>query len=79
VEQRERYSLTLSQAAETLGGASRLAAFLHVPQEKLAAWLAGEELAPLDVFLRSLDLIADGPYAPVQRPIRVGVIKVETT
>ena len=41
----------------------------------LAAWLAGEEIPPLEVFLGSLDVIADGPYAPVDRPIRVAAIR----
>ena len=78
MDQRTRYSHTLLQAAATLGGQARLAAFLGVPPEKLAGWLAGQELAPLEVFLSSLDLIADGPYAPVERPIRVAVIREET-
>jgi hypothetical protein len=78
VDQLTRYSHTLWQAAATLGGQARLAAFLGVPREKLTAWLAGEELAPLEVFLNSLDLIADGPYAATERPIRVAVIREET-
>ena len=78
MEQRERYSQTLWQAAAILGGEARLARFLGVSQEKLAGWLAGDELAPLDAFLNSLDLIADGPYAKGERPIRVAVIREQT-
>jgi hypothetical protein len=78
VDQRTRYSHTLWQAVATLGGQARLAGFLGVSQEKLALWLAGEELAPLEVFLNSLDLVADGPYAQGGRPIRVAVIRERT-
>jgi hypothetical protein len=78
VDQRTRYSHTLWQAAAALGSQARLAHFLGVPAEKLTLWLSGEELAPLDVFLNSLDLIADGPYAPSERPIRVAVIRERT-
>ena len=78
MDQRTRYSHTLWQAAATLGGQTRLARFLGVPDDKLTLWLSGEELAPLDVFLNSLDLIADGPYAPSDRPIRVAVIRERT-
>ena len=78
MDQRTRYSHTLWQAAAALGSQARLAAFLGVTEDKLAAWLAGEELAPLDVFLNSLDLVADGPYAAAERPIRVAVIRERT-
>ncbi|HYR36794.1 MAG TPA: hypothetical protein VEQ87_21085 [Burkholderiales bacterium] len=75
MDQRTRYAQVLSQAEATLGGRARLAAFLDVPAEKIAAWLSGEEMPPLEVFLDSLDVIADGPYAPVARPIRVAAIR----
>jgi hypothetical protein len=75
MEQRVRYAQILSQAERTLGGRARLADVLKVPVEKLDGWLAGNEVPPLEVFLGSLDVIADGPYAPVDRPIRVGVIR----
>ena len=47
----------------------------NVPLEKLEAWLKGEETAPLEAFLGSLDVIADGPYALEGRPIRVAAIR----
>jgi DNA-binding transcriptional regulator YiaG len=74
MDQRTRYATTLSRAEETLGGRERLARFLNVSREKLEAWLSGEELPPLEAFLCSLDVIADGPYAE-ERPIRVAVIR----
>jgi len=74
--QRSLYADALSQAELTLGGRAQLAAFFHVPKEKIAAWVAGEEVPPLEIFLSSLDVIADGPYAPVERrPIRVAAIR----
>jgi hypothetical protein len=75
MDQRTRYTQVLSQAEATLGGRKRLATFLDVPVEKIAAWLSGEEIPPLEAFLGSLDVIADGPYAPMDRPIRVAAIK----
>jgi hypothetical protein len=65
----------MREAEHTLGGPAQLAEFFHVPREKIAAWLSGQEMPPFDVFLSSLDLIADGPYAPVERPVRVAVIR----
>ena len=76
MDQRTRYAATLSRAEETLGGRDRLARFLNVSREKLDAWLKGDETAPLEAFLGSLDVIADGPYAG-ERPIRVAVIREE--
>ena len=76
MDQRTIYADALWEAELTLGGRSQLAAFFHVPKEKITAWVAGEEIPPLEVFLSSLDVIADGPYAPVdRRPIRVAVIR----
>ncbi|HEX9431371.1 MAG TPA: hypothetical protein VF936_01170 [Burkholderiales bacterium] len=75
MDQRTRYAKTLLQAEQTLGGRAQLAAFFHVSAEKIAAWLAGEEVPPLEVFLGSLDVIADGPYAPMERRIRVAAIR----
>ena len=75
MEQRDRHAQILSQTEQAVGGRARLAHVLKVPADRIDAWLAGEELLPLEVFLRSLDLIADGPYAPVGRPLRVAVIR----
>ena len=74
MDQRTRYAATLNRAKQTLGR-DRLARFLNVPREKLDAWLKGDETAPLEAFLGSLDVIADGPYAGEERPIRVAVIR----
>lgn len=75
MQQHGRYANALSQAEQTLGGRQRLAEFLGVAPEKIEAWLTGEEAPPLEVFLNTLDVIADGPYAPAQRPLKVAVIR----
>lgn len=75
VDQRTRYAQALSAAELTLGGRAQLAEFFHVSKEKIAVWLSGQEVPPLEVFLSSLDVIADGPYAPMDRPIRVAAIR----
>lgn len=75
MQQRGRYAKALSRAEKILGSRERMAAFFRVPPEQVEAWLSGDEEAPLDVFLRSLDVIADGPYAPRRRKrVRVAVI-----
>ena len=74
MDQRTRYANALSRAEEILGSRARMVAFFRAPPEKIEAWLAGEEQAPLEIFLRSLDVIADGPYAPRGRRVRVAVI-----
>jgi hypothetical protein len=74
VDQRTRYSSALARAEVILGGRARMAAFFRVAPEKIDAWLDGKEQTPLDIFLRSLDVIADGPYAPRGRKVRVAVI-----
>lgn len=73
--QRDVYARTLSRAAVALGGRTQLADFLHVPEETLDAWLDGDKMPPLEAFLDSLDVIADGPYAPRGRRIRVAAIR----
>jgi hypothetical protein len=78
MDQRQRYRYTLLQAAATVGGPARLARFLDVPEARLAKWIAGEELAPLEAFMNALDLVADGPYAPLEPPVRVAVIGERT-
>ena len=70
MDQQSIYRRTLYYAAEALGGPRRLAAFFQVPEEKVAAWLSGGESPPLEVFLDSLDVIAQGPYRPLPRPLR---------
>jgi DNA-binding transcriptional regulator YiaG len=75
MDQRTRYAATLSRAEQTLGGRDRLARFLNVSPEKLETWLKGEEMPPLEAFLGSLDVIADGPFAGEERPIRVAALR----
>ena len=75
MDRRTRYVNALSRAERILGGRARMAAFFRVPPEKLGAWMDGAEPTPLDIFLRSLDVIADGPYVSQLRGIRVAVIK----
>jgi hypothetical protein len=74
MDQRTRYTTALSRAERALGSRARLAAFLDVPLEKVEAWLRGAEIPPLEIFLASLDVIADGPYARDARRVRVAVI-----
>ena len=65
----------LRAAAEALGGDGHLATFLGVPEQELRTWLAGDALPSLPAFLEALDLVADGPYGPRKRPVRVAVIR----
>ena len=74
MDQQARYSKAISRAAQILGSRARTAAYFGVPSEKIQAWLDGTEAPPLEVFLRSLDVIADGPYVRPGRRVRVAVI-----
>lgn len=65
----------LREAARALGDA-RLATFLGVQPPQLRRWLGGAEI-PLETFLACLDVIADGPFAPREAPVRVAVIRQE--
>lgn len=53
---------TLRRVVETLGGEKQAADALAVTPEELARWLSGEPL-PDDVYLRALDIVANGPRA----------------
>jgi hypothetical protein len=73
VEQQKLYWSVLHEAAQAVGGAT-LAAFLGVEPRQLGRWLGGAEI-PLGIFLASLDIIADGPFAPREAPARVAAIR----
>jgi hypothetical protein len=48
----------LRRAGEILGGTPQLRRYLRVSAFALAAWLAGSEQAPLDIFLKAVDVIS---------------------
>jgi hypothetical protein len=77
MDQGSRYANALREAASTLGGAGRLAAYLRVSPQTVQAWLAGREAPPLAAFLNALDVIADGPFAPQPRQLRVAIMPDE--
>jgi hypothetical protein len=56
------YSDTLREASLALGGAAPLASRLGVPVEAVDKWISGGEEPPLQVFLESLEIIAEGPW-----------------
>ncbi|MGQ0547987.1 MAG: hypothetical protein ACT4P3_22100 [Betaproteobacteria bacterium] len=70
-----RYARTLETAAHCLGGPERLAALLDVPARTVRMWLRGEQAPPLGAFLAALDVVADGPFAPRRRKVRVAVLR----
>jgi hypothetical protein len=49
---------TLRRALATVGSEERLAAALQVSVIDLSSWLAGERIAPGEVFIRALDIVA---------------------
>ena len=53
---------TLRRALEVVGSPERLAETLDVSPEKLAAWLAGDQALPNDVYMRALDVVSHGPH-----------------
>jgi hypothetical protein len=49
---------TLRRALATLGSEERLAAELQVSLVELSSWLSGERVAPSEVFIKALDIVA---------------------
>ena len=49
---------TLRRALATVGSEERLAAELQVSVVDLSSWLSGERMAPSEVFIRALDIVA---------------------
>jgi DNA-binding transcriptional regulator YiaG len=58
---------TLQRALRAMGSVQRLATYLGVAPAQLEDWLAGRGKAPNAVYLRALDLVASGPFAPRDR------------
>jgi len=52
---------TLRRALATLGSEERLAAELEVSLLDLSSWLSGERMAPNEVFITALDIVAKTP------------------
>jgi hypothetical protein len=52
---------TLRRALATVGTEERLAAELGVSLVDLSAWLSGERIAPSEVFMTALDIVARRP------------------
>jgi hypothetical protein len=53
----------LTLAARTLGGKERLAARLGLAVADVSGWISGLGVVPLGVFLATLDIVANGPFA----------------
>jgi len=49
---------TLRRALATVGSEERLAAELGVSVVDLSSWLSGERIAPSEVFMKALDIVA---------------------
>jgi DNA-binding transcriptional regulator YiaG len=49
---------TLRRALATLGSEERLAAELQVSVLDVSSWLSGERVAPNEVFIKALDIVA---------------------
>jgi hypothetical protein len=49
----------ISRAAKIVGGEQALAQLLHQDLEDIKAWTQGSRLAPLDVYIKALDLLCD--------------------
>ena len=49
---------TLRRALATVGSEERLAAELGVSVVDLSSWLSGERVAPSQVFMKALDIVA---------------------
>lgn len=63
------YIHALRRAADVMGGAHQLRAYLRVSIYQLQAWMGGAETPPTDVFLKVVDIIS-GPGADVADLLR---------
>ncbi|HEY7238206.1 MAG TPA: hypothetical protein VH600_03495 [Burkholderiales bacterium] len=57
------YSRTLQKAADSTGGAKRLARLLRVPLGDLEKWIADKGEPPMAIFLKAVDLVLEEPIA----------------
>jgi len=57
----------LRRAGDILGGTPQLRKYLGVSAFALAAWLGGSEPAPLDIFLKAVDIIAQQEIDDLRR------------
>jgi len=64
---------TLALALRTIGGRDRLAEYLGVSESLLQEWLEGRSDPPTLIYLRALDLVANGPFTAYSGPERRGV------
>jgi hypothetical protein len=53
------YSRTFRKAAELAGGQKQLARQLRVPLAELEKWIADEDVPPMPIFLRAVDLVLE--------------------
>lgn len=58
---------TLALAQRTIGGRAQLAEYLGVSEALLQEWLDGRREPPTAIYLRALDLVANGPFTPSRR------------
>ena len=55
---------TLALAMRTIGGRAYLAEYLGVSESLLQEWLDGRREPPTQIYVRALDLVANGPFTP---------------
>ncbi|HEY5899292.1 MAG TPA: hypothetical protein VIV54_17120 [Burkholderiales bacterium] len=53
---------TVRRAADDTGSIERLAQFVGCDAEEVRHWYAGEALPPTLMFLKALDIVAQGPF-----------------
>jgi DNA-binding transcriptional regulator YdaS (Cro superfamily) len=58
------YTRTFIRAIETLGDIERLATALGTSVTVVELWVAGRANPPPSVFLRAIDIVADGGVVP---------------
>ena len=63
---------TLALALSTIGGRACLAEYLGVSESLLQEWLDGRSEPPTVIYLRALDLVANGPFTRYSGPERRG-------
>ena len=68
--QRTVYADALARAAEVLGGADALRAYLRVPMSSLVLWIEGFVRPPGSVFLQVVELLNERDLRDLQETMR---------
>ena len=54
---------TLALALSTIGGLAELAQYLGASEQDIEQWMKGRGRPPTGIYMKALDLVANGPFS----------------